>query len=199
MKVSAEGAFRTLTAGQLSALRDHLQRLDQQSRYDRFNGFVDSAFIDRYVARCTGDGTVVFAYPEDGVIRGAAELHRPDSDDAASLPEVAFSVEASWRGMGIGTTLFKRLIEGARRLGYKHLRITTGAQNDAMRALAHKFDAHLSFRQGESTGTIDLDSAQVMSIVPEAQPAADALNAMVGMNRSWWSTILAMYGLGRPV
>ena len=36
------------------------------------------------------------------------------------------------------------------------LRITTGAQNEAMRALASKFGAHLTFRQGESTGTIDL-------------------------------------------
>jgi hypothetical protein len=40
--------------------------------------------------------------------------------------------------------------------GYKTLRITTGAENHAMGALAGKFGAHLAFRDGEATGTIDL-------------------------------------------
>ena len=55
--------------------------------------------------------------------------------------------------------LFRKLIEEARAKGYRFLRITTGAQNDAMRALANKFGAHLTFRYGESTGTIDCKGA----------------------------------------
>ena len=89
------------------------------------------------------------------MVRGAAELHPPDQSPD-SLPEIAFSVEASVRRQGVGSILFRKLIAEARAKGYKSLRITTGAQNEAMRALANKFGAHLTFRHGESTGTIDL-------------------------------------------
>ncbi len=71
---------------------------------------------------------------------------RPDHQ-----PEIAFSVEGNWRRHGVGSILFRKLIEEARAKDFRFLRITTGAQNDAMRALAHKFGAHLTFRYGEST------------------------------------------------
>ncbi len=152
----AKGYVRTLfQQEELPLLRDHLLRLDPDSRHDRFNGFMDDSFIERYAAKCANDGTIVIAYIEDGVVRGAAELHPPDQSPDA-LPEIAFSVEASARRQGVGSILFKRLISEARWKGYRALRITTGAQNQAMRALANKFGAHLTFRHGESTGTIDL-------------------------------------------
>src|SRR3981189_67499 len=152
----AKGAVRTLSQQEeLPLLRDHLLRLDRASRHDRFHGFMDDGFIERYAAKCADDGTVIIAYIEDGVVRGAAELHPPDQSPD-SLPEIAFSVEASVRRQGVGSILFKKLIAEAQRKGYRTLRITTGAQNQAMRALANKFGAHLTFRHGESTGTIDL-------------------------------------------
>jgi GNAT superfamily N-acetyltransferase len=82
-------------------------------------------------------------------------LHPPDRCQG-SLPEIAFSVEASLRRQGVGSILFRKLIAEARSKGYRSLRITTGAQNQAMRALATKFGAHLTFGYGESTGSIDL-------------------------------------------
>ena len=151
----AWGYVRTLTQQEeLPLLRDHLLRLDAESRHDRFNGFLDDSFIESYAARCADDGTVIIAYIENGVVRGAAELHPSESADW--LPEIAFSVEAGVRRRGVGTSLFRRLIEEARAMGYKTLRITTGAENHAMRALAGKFGAHLAFRHGEAIGTIDL-------------------------------------------
>ena len=80
-------------------LRDHLLRLDPESRHDRFNGFMDDSFIERYAAKCADDGTIIIAYIEDGVVRGAAELHPPDQSPDA-LPEIAFSVEASRAAAG---------------------------------------------------------------------------------------------------
>ena len=152
----ARGSVRTLRQQEeLPLLRDHLLRLDPESRHDRFHGFMDDSFIERYAAKCADDGTVIIAYIEDGVVRGAAELHPPDQSPDA-LPEIAFSVEACVRRQGVGSILFKKLIAEARSKGYRSLRITTGAQNQAMRALAHKFGAHLTFRHGESTGSIDL-------------------------------------------
>ena len=74
------------------------------------------------------------------MVRGAAELHPPEQSPDA-LPEIAFSVEARVRRQGVGSILFRKLIAEARRKGYRSLRITTGAQNEAMRALANKFGA----------------------------------------------------------
>ena len=92
-------------------------------------------------------------------MRGAAELHPPEQSDDG-IPEIAFSVESTVRRQGVGTVLFRKLISVARAKGYKNLRITTGAGNEAMRALANKFGAHLTFSHGESSGIIDLRKAE---------------------------------------
>ncbi len=192
------GSVRTLRQQEeLPLLRDHLLRLDPESRRDRFHGIMDDGFIERYAAKCAGDGTIIIAYIEDGVVRGAAELHPPDQSPD-SLPEIAFSVEACVRRQGVGSILFRKLIAEARSKGYHSLRITTGAQNRAMRALAQKFGAHLTFRHGESTGCIDLK--------PQKQPQLakltvatpfDAAHVIVHFNRIYWKQLLRMYGLGR--
>jgi GNAT superfamily N-acetyltransferase len=194
----AKGSVRTLRQQEeLPLLRDHLLRLDPASRHDRFHGFMDDGFIERYAAKCAGDGTLIIAYLEDGVVRGAAELHPPDQSPDA-LPEIAFSVEACVRRQGVGSILFKKLIAEARSKGYHSLRITTGAQNRAMRALASRFGAHLTFRHGESTGSIDLRR----QIQPQFAKSGivtpfDAARAMMHFNRMYWKLVLRMYGLGR--
>jgi GNAT superfamily N-acetyltransferase len=195
----AKGTVRTLSQQEeLPLLRDHLLRLDRESRHDRFHGFMDDSFIERYAAKCASDGTIVIAYLEDGVVRGAAELHPPDQS-SDSQAEIAFSVEAGLRRHGIGSILFRKLIAEARAKGYRSLCITTGARNEAMRALAHKFGARLTFRHGESTGVIDLAQQ------PQTEPARfaiatpfDAARAMVNFNRVYWRFLLGMYGWGRP-
>ncbi|MVT68271.1 GNAT family N-acetyltransferase [Bradyrhizobium pachyrhizi] len=195
----AKGTVRTLSQQEeLPLLRDHLLRLDRASRHDRFHGFIDDSFIRRYAERCANDGTVIIAYFEDGVVRGAAELHPPEQSPDAQ-PEIAFSVERSARRKGVGSTLFRKLIAEAHAKGYGSLRITTGAQNDAMRALATKFGAQLTFRHGESTGSIDLTEQQQ----PEAAPAVaavtpvEAARAIVDMNRAYWRMVMQISGWGR--
>jgi GNAT superfamily N-acetyltransferase len=181
----------------LSLLRDHLLRLDPTSRHDRFHGFMDDSFIERYAAKCADDGTVIIAYIQDGFVRGAAELHPPEQS-ADGLPEIAFSVETSVRRLGVGSTLFRRLLAEGRLKGYRSLRITTGAQNHAMRALARKFGAHLTFRHGESTGTIDLKPRPQLELAKLAIAVpADAARAMFQFNRAYWKLVMKMYGWSR--
>jgi len=198
--IRPRGYVRTLSQQEeLPLLRDHLLRLDPESRHDRFNGFLDDSFIERYAAKCADDGTTIIAYIEDGVVRGAAELHPPDQSPDA-LPEVAFSVEASLRRHGVGSVLFKRLISEARWKGYRFLRITTRAQNQAMRALASKFGAHLTFRQGESTGTIDLQQQRQLEFPrPMMAMPVDAARVIIWFNRAYWALLMRMYGGGRTV
>jgi GNAT superfamily N-acetyltransferase len=194
----AKGSVRTLRQPEeLPLLRDHLLRLDPESRHDRFHGFMDDGFIERYAAKCANDGTIIIAYIEDDVVRGAAELHPPDQSPD-SQPEIAFSVEASVRRQGVGSILFRKLIAEARSKGYRSLRITTGAQNQAMRALAHKFGAHLTFRHGESTGSIDLQPVSQPEIAKrDIATPIDTARALIDFNRSCWKLFLEMYGLGR--
>jgi GNAT superfamily N-acetyltransferase len=192
----ANGSIRTLTAREMPLLRDHLLRLDPASRRDRFHGATDDSFIDSYAARCLADGTVVIAYVEDGKVLGAAELHQPDTS-ADGVPEIAFSVERSLRRKGIGSILFRRLIAEAEGRAYQSLRITTGSSNEAMRALAHKFGAHLTFRHGESTGSIDLTQQnQLESTKPSGTAFAETARAAMNFNRAWWRLLWGMSNRG---
>src|SRR5438094_10367188 len=194
----ANSSVRTLSQQEeLPQLRDHLLRLGRTSRHDRFHGFMDDSFIERYAEKCANDGTIVIGFFEDGVVRGAAELHPPDKSPD-SLPEIAFSVETSVRRKGVGSILFRKLIAEARAKGYQSLRITTGAQNEAMRALASKFGAHLTFRYGESTGNIDLAQQNQPESVPSAMATAiDATRAITNINRAYWGMMFRIYGWGR--
>jgi GNAT superfamily N-acetyltransferase len=192
----ARGTVRTLSQQEeLPLLRDHLLRLDRTSRRDRFHGFIDDSFIQRYAEKCANDGTVIIAYFEDGIVRGAAELHPPERSPDAQ-PEIAFSVERSVRRKGVGSILFQKLIQEAHAKGYRNLRITTGAQNDAMRALANKFGAHLTFRHGESTGSIDLIKQDRPELAPAVSPL-EAARTIANINHAYWKMVLQMYGWGR--
>jgi GNAT superfamily N-acetyltransferase len=192
------GTVRVLSRREeLPLLRDHLLRLDHGSRHDRFHGFIDDSFIERYAEKCAHDGTIVIAYIEDGVVRGAAELHPPEQSPD-SQPEIAFSVEASVRRRGVGSILFARLISEAHAKGYASLRITTGAENGAMRALASKFGAQLTFRHGESSGSIDLKP----KIRPEPgkfpiEIWIEAMRAGASFNRVYWRLLLRTWGWRR--
>lgn len=188
-------SVRTLSQHEeLPLLRDHLLRLERSSRYDRFHGFIDDSFIERYAEKCANDGTVIIAYFDAGVVRGAAELHPPDQSPD-SLPEIAFSVETSARRRGVGTMLFQKLIAEARAKGYRSLRITTGAQNEAMRALANKFGARLTFQHGESTGIIDLTPQDQPELAPAASVTpAEAMRVLADFNRAYWRMLWRMSG-----
>jgi RimJ/RimL family protein N-acetyltransferase len=196
-RTRARSHVRTLSQHEeLPLLRDHLLRLDRVSRHDRFHGYLDDSFIERYAEKCANDGTIIIAYFEDGVVRGAAELH-PAEQSHDLLPEIAFSVETSVRRRGVGSFLFRQLIAEARAKGHRCLRITTGAQNEAMRALAKKFGANLTFRHGESTGTVDL----IKQNQPEPAPSGfettlNAARAIANFNRAYWRMLLRIYGWG---
>jgi GNAT superfamily N-acetyltransferase len=192
------GAVRVLKPGESQLLRDHLLRLDPASRRDRFNGVVDDDFIKTYAAGCFGEGVIVIGYIEDGEVHGAAELHEPQRT-VDSTPEIAFSVEQHLRRQGVGSVLFKALLAEAKRNGFQRLRVTTGAQNDAMRALARKFGTKLDFRHGELSGSIDLSDVKLSKMdVPQLNVSRDLARAMIGFNQAFWNPLLQMYGVISP-
>lgn len=196
VELPGNGVVRTLHRQEMPLLREHLLRLDPESRRDRFNGFADESFIERYADQSGTDGTTIIAYLEHGRVLAAAELHPPDGEPG-SLPEIAFSVERQVRRKGLGSILFRELIAQAKLKGYDSLRITTGAQNDAMRSLANKFGANLTFRNGESSGEIDLREQPIAARRPSPVTPAGVVPAMLRFNREYWNLLLRMYGWGR--
>lgn len=151
------GIIRQLRPSDLPRFAEHLLRLDAQSRRDRFNGLTDDGFLRSYAERSFHDGVTVIAYVEGDKVLGAAELHeRPEEREPTA--EIAFSVERQLQHRGIGGRLFRRIIAQARGLGYARLQVTTHANNSAMKALARRFSAKLSFAQGETNGIIELDA-----------------------------------------
>jgi hypothetical protein len=115
------------------------------------------------------------------------------------LPEIAFSVERCVRRQGVGSLLFRRLISEARWRGYRRLRVTTGSGNEAMRALAKKFGAHLEFRYGESSGTIEIGPSPEGDLARLAIDAPlNAARAMMNLNRACWRLFSRMLDSERP-
>ena len=68
------GLIRKLWIVETHAYRDHLLRLDPESRARRFSGGISDEGIRQYVATSTWLDTVVHGFFIDGVLRGAAEL-----------------------------------------------------------------------------------------------------------------------------
>ncbi|GHC75760.1 GNAT family N-acetyltransferase [Limoniibacter endophyticus] len=147
--------IRQLRPSDLPRYRDHLLRLDPATRHDRFNGYVNDAFLIAYAERCFKEGATVIGLIHDGRVLGAAELHEIANASVAT-GEAAFSVEPEVQGQGIGSQLFQRVLAHAYSLGYEQLVITTHSNNEAMKKLARKFNARLRFEDGETVGRIDL-------------------------------------------
>jgi hypothetical protein len=71
-----EGSIRKLWPTDTGLFREHLLRLDKESRRLRFAHSVSDAFIEEYASRMGDFGSMVFAYFLAGRVRGAAELRR---------------------------------------------------------------------------------------------------------------------------
>jgi len=158
------GAIRKLWTGETDAYRDHLLRLDRESRYRRFSGTVSDEFIARHAATANAAGVVVHGFFVDGVLRGAAELRRNGAHEA----EAAFSIEQPWQSHGVGTELLERTLLSARNRGITSLQMHCLANNQRMQQLARKFEAGLKFDFGSVVGEVDPPRSTLLSMMREA-------------------------------
>ena len=139
----------------IEQFRDHLLRLDKNSRRTRFAHSVSDSFIVKYAATAAEVETVIHGCFVDDVLRGVSEL-RSMGDGWGGLAEAAFSVEAELQDQGIATELMGRIIGSARNRDVTHLYVSCLAENRKMQRIAKKFDAQLKFAYGEVIGEMAL-------------------------------------------
>jgi len=160
------GVIRKLWSGETHAYRDHLLRLDAESRHNRFCGTIADSIIRTYAATARGSDVIIHGFFVDGVLRGAVDLrisgplHRGEA-------EAAFSIEKPWQSLGIGSALLERSLLAARNRGIKHLKVCCIMENYRMQQLARKFEAELTFDFGTVIGTMENPQPTPLSVMQE--------------------------------
>ena len=162
------GSIRKLLPAETTKFRDHLLRLDKESRRMRFAHGVSDSFIEDYASRMNELGSIVYGFFDDtGEVRAAAEL-RKLGDTWGKEAEAAFSVEKAYQERGLGNELMGRVIRSARNRGVHHLFLSCLAENGRMQAIARKHEADLKFEYGEVIGDIIPQEANYFSLLAEA-------------------------------
>jgi GNAT superfamily N-acetyltransferase len=160
------GLIRKLWIGEADIYRDHLLRLDAESRRSRFAGTVSDEFVQNYADLSFGIDAIIHGFFVDGVLRGAAEL-RPIGAPVTHEAEAAFSIEKAWQSHGVGSMLLERTLLAARNRGLKFLHMACLADNKRMQQLARKYDAELSFDFSSVIGEVATPRPTPLSLMRE--------------------------------
>jgi GNAT superfamily N-acetyltransferase len=162
----AGGYIRKLWPNETATYRDHLLRLDAESRRARFGGAVSDEFIGDYVNVSLSLDEVVHGFFVNGTLRGAAELRAIRSDRDADA-EAAFSIEKPWQDHGVGSALLAHTLLAARNRGIRRLHMICLAENRRMQQLARKFEAELTFEYGSVVGEVEAPYPTPTSVLRE--------------------------------
>jgi len=92
-ETSIDGVIRKIWIDRPGPYRDHLLRLDKESRRNRFGGAVADEFIENYAELSRGLDCVMHGYFVDGTLRGVAEL-RPLGKEFAQEAEASLGEQA---------------------------------------------------------------------------------------------------------
>jgi GNAT superfamily N-acetyltransferase len=167
--------IRRLWHTDMPAFRDHLLRLDPQSRHERFGGGMSDDFLVHYAESCFGKGDLVFGAFVEGWLRGAAELRSSEAIWSEMPPfrrhihaEAAFSVESSIRRRGIGEQLFGRIERAASNHGVETIEIACMPDNVGMMRLASKFKTKFTFEENSFSGKLMARRPTPLSLFREA-------------------------------
>jgi GNAT superfamily N-acetyltransferase len=160
------GMIRKLWIGEAETYRDHLLRLDADSRRNRFAGAVSDEFVHDYADLSFRIDAVIHGFFVDGALRGAAEL-RPIGLPITREAEAAFSIEKPWQSHGVGSMLLERTLLTARNRGLKFLHMACLADNKRMQQLARKYEAELSFDFSSVIGEVAAPRPTPVSLLRE--------------------------------
>lgn len=170
-ETQSAAVIRRLWPAEAMLFRDHLLRLDMDSRRSRFGSCVSDDFIQHYAGRVFPSGALLVGAFIDGDLRAAGELY-PLSEVLAHEAEVAFSVETGFQNGGIGTLLMERLLLAARNRGIRVLQLNCLAQNRRMQQVVRKFEASIAFENDQVVAQVKAPYPTALSLAEEASAEA---------------------------
>ncbi len=168
--------YRKLLPYEIWRLREHLLRLSAADRRLRFFVGVGSDFIAGHCRRVACLPAIVVGFFEDGVLRGAAELHIADA--FVGLAELAVTVESGWQDRHIGTTLLDHAITIAENRGVRSIEMICLPDNRRMQHVARKFTARLVIVDDQAAADVKVPFPTQLSLWQEA--AMDGMAVMTG-------------------
>ena len=161
------GTIRKMWVSESNKFRDHLLRLDRESRRLRFGMAVSDEFIIDYASRLNDMKCLVYGFFVNHEMRAAAEM-RQIGDSWSSDAEGAFSVEPEYQSRGLGTELLGRIIRAARNRNVSRLFMNCMAENHKMQRICRKHQADLVFDHGEVVGRVIPSLPTYISLWEEA-------------------------------
>lgn len=150
----------------LPEIRQHLLRLDRETRYMRFGSFVNDDTIRNYADRIFDMGSVVYGVFQAGKLRAVGELCGLYRSWPLSA-ELALSVEPDWQSQGIGNALVSRLVTVAQNRSIRSLSVMFLNDNDKMRRIAAKYLPGVNFHSAQAGTTFDPPWPTPVSIARE--------------------------------
>jgi RimJ/RimL family protein N-acetyltransferase len=158
---------RKLWFTETEKFRNHLLRLDADSRRLRFGMTVNDEFITTYAERTRDMQSVIYGFFVGRDMHAAAEL-RMIGDNWHGEAEAAFSVERAYQDSGVGTELLGKVIVAARNRGVERLYMNCLSENRKMQRIARKFEAELFFDHGDVVGQLKPSFPTPVSLWTEA-------------------------------
>jgi RimJ/RimL family protein N-acetyltransferase len=141
-------------------VRGLFQSLSEQTKYYRFMSHITKVpqkqiqnfvYID-YRSEMALVGTIPEAHGDEIIAIGRYFI-----DPRTNRAEVAFVVQDKWQNRGIGTFMFKLLINIARQNGIEGFNAEVLIENKPMLAVLHKGDCKLSSRTEGRVSSINID------------------------------------------
>jgi len=177
---SDEGSIRKLWKADLPAFRDHLLRLDPNTRRNRFGMSAGDDFINGYAKTGFSLDTVIHGVFVDGRLIGVGELRR--IGDGRRQAEAAFSIETDHQGRGLGSRLMEAVMLTARNRGIRRLYMNCLASNRPMQRLARRHGAELEYEAGDVIGLV----------LPNIPTPASLLREAVGDGFGWATAVMEL-------
>lgn len=185
-ELSRSGSIRKLWVADTAAFRDHLMRLDPQTRRNRFGMAAGDDFVRRYAETSFALDTLIHGIFIGGDLVGVGELR--SLGRSRSDAEAAFSVETDWQSRGFGSKLMERVLLAARNRRIEKLYMNCLASNGQMQRLARRHGADLEYEGGDVVGIV----------VPQTPSPASWLREAVRDGYGWASAVVDMQKKAMP-
>jgi len=132
-----DGVIRKMWIDRAGPYRDHLLRLDTESRRNRFGGAVSDEFIANYAELSRGLDAVMHGFFVNGTLRGVAEL-RSLGAGFAHEAEAALSIETPWQSHGVSSAAHSRVGRAGEKFPVLGISVRSRFAADARVRSAHR-------------------------------------------------------------